>query len=118
MTKVNRFSTALRPHVTTKIEQLGYADIVIGIPTYYSGGSIVHVIKTVIKGIELYYPNMKAVIMVSDGGSTDDTSDLARTVDPKSYNIESIITTTGAFLERGRDCGPFSRLPPSSKPGP
>lgn len=92
ITKVTRFSTALRPHVTAKIEQLGYADIVIGIPAYYSGGSIVHVLKTVFKGIELYYPHLKAVVMVSDGGSTDDTRDLARTVDPKSYNIESIIT--------------------------
>jgi glycosyltransferase involved in cell wall biosynthesis len=91
-TRVTRFSTALRPHVTAKIEQLGYADIVIGIPTYYSGGSIVHVIKTVVKGIDQYYPHLKAVIMISDGGSTDDTRDLARTVDPKSYNIESIIT--------------------------
>ena len=64
MTKVTRFSTALRPHVTTKIEQLGYADIVIGIPAYYSGGSIAHVIKTVVKGIELYYPQ-------SEGGHHD-----------------------------------------------
>ena len=92
MIKVTRFSTALRPHVTTKIEQLGYADIVIGIPAYSSGDSIVHVIKTVVKGIEQYYPHLKALIMVSDGGSTDDTRDLARTVDPKSYNIESIVT--------------------------
>lgn len=92
MTKVTRFSTALRPHVTAKIEQLGYADIVVGIPAYHSGDSIVHVIKTVIKGIEQQYPHMKAVIMVSDGGSTDDTRDLARSVDPKSYNIESIVT--------------------------
>ena len=56
MTKVTRFSTALRPHVTTKIEQLGYADIVIGIPAYYSGDSIVHVIRTVVKGIEQIIP--------------------------------------------------------------
>jgi glucosylglycerate synthase len=92
MAKVTRFSTALRSHVTAKIEQLGYADIVVGIPAYHSGDSIVHVIKTVVKGIEQHYPGLKAVIMVSDGGSTDDTRDLARSVDPKSYNIESIIT--------------------------
>ena len=86
MTKITRFSTALRPHVTAKIEQLGYADIVIGIPTYYSGDSIVHVIKTVVKGIEQYYPHLRALIMVSDGGSTDDTRDLARTIDLLSLN--------------------------------
>ncbi|MBU2053489.1 MAG: glycosyltransferase [Proteobacteria bacterium] len=92
MVKVTRFSTALRPHVMTKIEMLGYTDIVIGIPCYYSGESIVHVIRTIVKGLEQYYPHMKALIMVSDGGSTDDTRDLARMVDPKSYNIESIVT--------------------------
>jgi len=92
MVKVTRFSTALRPHVLTKIEMLGYTDIVIGIPCYYSGESIVHVIKTIVRGIEQYYPHLKALIMVSDGGSTDDTRDLARMVDPKSYNIESIVT--------------------------
>lgn len=92
MVKVTRFSTALRPHVLTKIEMLGYTDIVIGIPSYYSGESIVHVIKTIVRGIEQYYPHLKALIMVSDGGSTDDTRDLARMVDPKSYNIESIVT--------------------------
>ena len=92
MTKVTRFSTALRPHVTAKIEQLGYADIVVGIPAYQSGDSVVHVIETVVRGIEEHYPHLKAVVMVSDGGSTDDTRDLARSVDPKSYNIESIVT--------------------------
>ena len=92
MTKVTRFSTALRPHVLTKIEMLGYTDIVIGIPAFHTGESIVHVIKTVVKGIEQYYPHLKALIVISDGGSTDDTRDLARMVDPKSYNIESIVT--------------------------
>lgn len=92
MTKVTRFSTALRPHVLTKIEMLGYTDIVIGIPSYYSGESITHVIKAIIKGLEQYYPHLKALIVISDGGSTDDTRDLARMVDPKSYNIESIVT--------------------------
>jgi glucosylglycerate synthase len=92
MGEQTRFSTALRPHVRTKIEQLGKADIVIGIPSYHSVDTIAHVIKTVARGLDRYYPERKALIMVSDGGSTDDTRDVARTVDPKSYNIESIVT--------------------------
>ena len=67
-----RFLTALRDHVRIKIEELGYADIVIGVPSYYSGSSIVHVIKTITKGLEKYYHDLKAIIMISDGGSTDD----------------------------------------------
>ncbi|MCE5265128.1 MAG: glycosyltransferase [Deltaproteobacteria bacterium] len=101
MTKVTRFATALRPHVTAKIEQLEHADIVVGIPAYYSGSTIVHVVRTVIRGIEQYYPTLKAVIMVSDGGSTDDTRDLARSVDPKSFNIESIVTVYRGIPGKG-----------------
>lgn len=92
MIQALRFSTALRDHVRSKIEQLGSADIVIGIPSYYSGTSVVHVLNVIIKGLEKYYPQSRALIVVSDGGSTDDTRDLARSVDPNSYNIEKIVT--------------------------
>jgi len=92
MTTAIRFSTALRPHVRTKIEQLGTADIVIGVPSYDSGDTIAHVVEIIISGLERYYLDRKALIVISDGGSTDDTRDLARAIDPKSYNIESVVT--------------------------
>lgn len=92
MTSNMRFSTALRPHVRNKIEQLGHTDIVIGVPSYSSASSIENVLKTVFKGLKRYYDDRKAFIVVSDGGSTDDTRELSRLVDPKSYNIESIVT--------------------------
>ena len=87
-----RFSTALRDHVRNNIEQLGYADIVIGVPSYSSGSSIQHVVKTILKGLEKHYRDCKAVIVVSDGGSTDDTRDLARDIGTNSFNIEKIVT--------------------------
>jgi glycosyltransferase involved in cell wall biosynthesis len=87
-----RFSTALRPHVRNKIEELGHTDIVIGVPSYSSASSIEHVLKTIIKGVKRYYPDRKAFLVISDGGSTDDTREVARLVDPKSYNIDSIVT--------------------------
>ena len=92
MTASMRFSTALRPHVRNKIEQLGHTDIVIGVPSYSSASSIENVLKTIFKGIKRFYPDRKAFIVISDGGSTDDTRELSRLVDPKSYNIESIVT--------------------------
>jgi len=92
MTTAIRFSSALRPHVRTKIEQLGTADIVIGIPSYDSGDTISHVVQVIIQGLDHYYKDRKALIMISDGGSTDDTRELARAIDPKSYNIESVVT--------------------------
>ena len=91
MTASARFSTALRQPVRELIEHLSSADIVVGVPSYHSGSSIVHVLKTIISGIERYYPDRKALIVVSDGGSTDDTRELANSVNPESYNIECTV---------------------------
>ena len=87
-----RFSTTLRDHARKTIERLRYADIVVGIPSYHSGSSIVHVIQTIAEGLERHYPDAKAVIMVSDGGSTDDTREIANLVQIHSYHIEKIVT--------------------------
>lgn len=86
-----RFSTALRPYVRNKIEQLESCDIVVGVPSYQTGQSIVYVMETIIEGLERYYPKMKALLVVSDGGSTDDTRELAGGVDPQSFNVETIV---------------------------
>jgi hypothetical protein len=88
----SRFSTGLRDHVRKKIEHLQFTDIVVGIPSYFSGNSIVHVIQTVAEGLSKYYPDSKAVIMVSDGGSTDDSREIANLVQIHSYNVEKIVT--------------------------
>jgi glycosyltransferase involved in cell wall biosynthesis len=92
MTTATRFSTTLRDHARKTIEKLRYADIVIGIPSYYSGSSIVHVIQTIAAGLERHYPDAKAVILVADGGSTDDSREIANLVQIHSYNIEKIVT--------------------------
>ncbi|ACO03168.1 MULTISPECIES: glucosylglycerate synthase Ggs [Persephonella] len=87
-----RFSTALREDARKKIEKIGYADIVVGIPSYYSQTTISHVIETVAKGLDRYYSDRKAIIFVSDGGSTDDTREEARATDISAYNIEKIVS--------------------------
>lgn len=92
MKSTRLFSSAIRDYVREKVERLGHTDIVIGIPSYHCDGSIRHVIRTIINGLDTYYHDKKALIMVSDGGSTDDTRDVARSVDEKSYNIEKIVT--------------------------
>lgn len=92
MTASRRFSTALRDYAREKIERLGNADLLVGIPSYLCDNSIVHVIKTIRKGLDSHYSGAKALIMISDGGSTDDTRDTANAYDVKSFNIEKIIT--------------------------
>ncbi len=92
MTTARRFSTALRDYAREKIERLGSAEIVVGIPAYLCDDSIVNVIKTVRRGLDTHFHGARALIMVSDGGSTDDTRDAAMAYDVKSFNIEKIIT--------------------------
>ncbi len=87
-----RFSTALREPARKKIEKLGYADIVVGIPSYFSQNTIAYVIEQVAKGLEIYFGDKKCLIFVSDGGSTDDTREVAEEVDISQYNIEKIVT--------------------------
>ena len=92
MEQTMRFSTTLREHIRKQIERLGHADIVIGVPAYFSGTSIVHVIQSIAAGLEKYYPDSKTVIMVSDGGSTDDTREIANLIQIPSYNIQKFVT--------------------------
>ncbi|NPA52528.1 MAG: glycosyltransferase [Aquificae bacterium] len=87
-----RFSTALREDARKKIEKLKYVDIVVGIPSYFSQDTIAYVIQQVARGLERYFPDKKSLIFVSDGGSTDDTREVAQEVDVSQYNIEKIVT--------------------------
>jgi glucosylglycerate synthase len=49
------------------------ADIVVGIPSYKNVRTIAHVVRAVHAGLVKYFPQYTAVIVNSDGGSTDGT---------------------------------------------
>lgn len=87
-----RFSTALREHARETIEALRQADLVVGIPCYQSQATLPHVIQTVARGLEIHYPDTKALIMISDGGSTDDAREVARRTEVNSFHIEKLVT--------------------------
>jgi glucosylglycerate synthase len=55
------------------LEKVGQADIVVGIPSYNNAGTIGHVTRAAQAGLERYFPQLKAVIVNSDGGSSDGT---------------------------------------------
>jgi glycosyltransferase involved in cell wall biosynthesis len=52
------------------------ADIVIGIPSYNNARTIGHVVRAAYAGLEKYFPQLAAVVINSDGGSTDNTRDV------------------------------------------
>ncbi len=56
-------------------ENIKEADIVVGIPSYNNAGTIGHVTRAACVGLAKYFPHLKSVIINSDGGSTDATSE-------------------------------------------
>ncbi|MCC6858536.1 MAG: cell wall biosynthesis glycosyltransferase [Bryobacterales bacterium] len=49
------------------------ADIVIGIPSYQNARTVAHVVRAIHAGLVKYFPQYTAVVVNSDGGSTDGT---------------------------------------------
>lgn len=86
-----RFHTALRPWAIRRLEKIVNVDLVVGIPCFNNDSTIEHVIDMASEGIAEYYKDLRSVIIISDGGSTDDTRELAR--DKTVYPfIEKIVT--------------------------
>ncbi|MBM4326933.1 MAG: glycosyltransferase [Deltaproteobacteria bacterium] len=73
-----KYSSALRPYAVKRLEEIEKADLVIGIPCFNNQTTITHVIKMVSHGLHDFYRDLKPVIIVSDGGSTDDSRDVAK----------------------------------------
>ncbi len=65
--------TILAPEILEEIQRLKAADIVVGVPSFNNGSTIRHVVRAVEVGLLKYFPQSRAVIVNSDGGSTDGT---------------------------------------------
>lgn len=85
------YNTALRSYTAKRIEEIGSADILVGIPCYNNEKTIAHVIQMITHGLAQYYPDRRCVILVADGGSTDDTRETAREFEIKPWQ-EKIVS--------------------------
>jgi hypothetical protein len=68
--------SVLRPEVLTRLEQIGRADLVVGVPSYNNARTIGHVVRAITAGLAKYFPDHPAVLINSDGGSRDGTTDI------------------------------------------
>jgi hypothetical protein len=59
--------------LSKRLAELGEADLVVGIPSYNNARTIGNVVRAVSAGLDKYFPDLKAVIVNSDGGSKDGT---------------------------------------------
>ena len=56
-----------------KLQEIGKADILVGIPSYNNAKTIGQVVKAAASGLATYFPHARSVIVNSDGGSQDGT---------------------------------------------
>jgi glycosyltransferase involved in cell wall biosynthesis len=67
-----------RVEIQDWLGEVGSADILVGIPSFNNVRTIGHVVRAVQAGLAKYFPNRKAVLVNSDGGSTDGTVEVVR----------------------------------------
>ncbi len=79
------YDTALRSYPSKRIEEIESADILVGIPCHNNEKTIRHVIQMVTHGLVKHYKGKRSVIFVADGGSTDDTREVAREFEIKPW---------------------------------
>ncbi|MBI4937938.1 MAG: glycosyl transferase family 2 [Nitrosomonadales bacterium] len=79
-------TTTFRAEVREHLERIGNADIVIGIPSFNNARTIGHVVRAIHAGLAKYFPEHKAVIVNSDGGSTDGTMDVVHNSSIEDFN--------------------------------
>ncbi len=69
---------SLSEDVRARIAELGNVDILVGIPSFNSARTIGHVVRAVEAGLSKYFPGSRSLLVNSDGGSTDGTTDVVR----------------------------------------
>lgn len=70
--------TALREWARNRLTEIGWADLVVGIPAFNCERTIGHVIKTAAEGMSQHFRGKALMLIVSDGGSTDYTREVAQ----------------------------------------
>jgi glucosylglycerate synthase len=74
-----------------QLNHIKEVDLLIGIPTYNSSRTIGHVVRAVTAGLAKHFPGTEAVLIISDGDSTDGTQDEVKKIQVE--DIETILTS-------------------------
>ncbi len=94
------FETSLRTDGQRRLSEVGVADLLVGIPSYKNAHTIGHVVETAGDGVLAYFPNMRPVIAVVDGGSSDETVHVASSR-PLPPTVRRVVTTYQGIQGKG-----------------
>ena len=80
--------SALTDDVRQQLGRIGTADIIVGIPSFNNAATIGHVVEAAGEGLARYFPDLRAVVFDSDGGSADGTiSTASRARVPRGIDV-------------------------------
>jgi glucosylglycerate synthase len=65
--------TPLAVSTEARLQDIGSVEILVGIPSYNNGDTVGHVVRAVSVGLAKHFPGRRAVLVNSDGGSSDET---------------------------------------------
>jgi glycosyltransferase involved in cell wall biosynthesis len=72
-----RVSASHDPTAQRRLDEIGEADVLVGIPCFENEATIGGVVTAIEAGLRKYFPDLRAVICASDGGSSDRTREVA-----------------------------------------
>ena len=67
--------------VAEAVARIGKVDLLVGIPSFNNERTIGHVVRAVVAGLARHFPGARAVLVNSDGGSTDGTREIVERTD-------------------------------------
>jgi glucosylglycerate synthase len=94
------FETSLRVDGQRRLSEIGVADLLIGIPSYKNAHTIGYVVETAGDGVLAHFPNLRPVIAVVDGGSSDETVHIASNR-PLPPTVRRVTTTYQGIQGKG-----------------
>jgi glycosyltransferase involved in cell wall biosynthesis len=94
------FETSLRNEAQRRLAELGSADLLVGIPSYKNAQTIGPVVDRAAEGMQAHCAPLRPVIAVVDGGSSDETVQIASSR-PLPPPVRRIVTTYQGIQGKG-----------------
>ncbi|HEY7526457.1 MAG TPA: glycosyl transferase family 2 [Candidatus Limnocylindria bacterium] len=79
---------------------MGNADLMVGIPSFGNAETIGYVVRAATAGMVQYFPDLKPILVNSDGGSPDDTPRVAVSTESPDYIEKVILVSPRHKLQR------------------
>ncbi len=92
-------SVIQRDEIRKRLDEIRYADIVVGISSHNNAKTIAHVVKAAQAGLAKYFPDRKAVLINSDGGSADGTPGVVEEATIEDYKSILVSHRVSSFYK-------------------